>query len=100
MILFNVILDNEQEVEAIGRFLIDHQLALNIHIDTNRIFQNGAESNTVRIFFITRALLYDRISKEIKARFNSANMFFYATPVTHVSDELASRIRENVIKAD
>ena len=100
MILFNIILNEERQIAEISDFLLDHSLALSVHIDTNKVIGYGTEKNTVRIFFITRALLYDHIATELARRFVSPEMFFYATPVTHVSDALAKKIRETLKKPE
>ncbi|MBI3521032.1 MAG: hypothetical protein HY062_16960 [Bacteroidetes bacterium] len=98
MILFNIIQSDENRVEAISSFLIENGYALQTHIDVNSILTSNSRRQTIRLFFITKALLYSNIEKEIKEKYYSDDMIIYATPISHLNEEF-SRILKIKVKA-
>ena len=79
-----------------SKFLIDNKYAIQTHIDTNRILNEYGEVITVRLFFITKSLLFDIIEKEIRENFFTNELLIYATPVSHVSKEFGDKLRLNL----
>lgn len=57
-----------------------------------------SKKQTVRLFFITKALLYSTLENEIKEFYFSENMIIYANPISHINEEF-SEILRNQIKA-
>lgn len=96
MILLDIIQYSETRSIEISKFLIDNKYALQTHIDTNRILNDEGEVMTVRLFFITKSLLFDIIEKEIRERFFTDELLIYATPVSHVSKEFGDKLRLNL----
>ena len=96
MILFDIILQDEEKASKISDFLIDENYALQTHIDTNTILTKTGKKETIRLFFITKALLYNTIEAEIKKRFFSNDMLIYATPVSHINEEFGELLRKNI----
>lgn len=96
MILFNIIQNDEKKAEDISSYLIQKQYALQTHIDVNSIFNSNLKNKTVRLFFITKALLYSDIEKDIKENFYSEDLIIYATPISHINEEYGEIIREKI----
>jgi hypothetical protein len=96
MILFDIILEDEKKAEEISTFLIQQKYALQTHIDTNTILTSKGKKQTIRLFFLTKALLYSTIEKEVKNRFFSEDMIIYASPVSHLNEEFGELLRKSI----
>ena len=96
MILFDIIQNNEEKAIAISEYLIKNKYALQTHIDTNKLLSSNKKGQTIRLFFITKALLFTTIEKEIKEQFYSPEMVIYATPVSHINEEFGELLRTNI----
>lgn len=96
MIIFNIIQKDEKKAEEISSFLIQRNYALQTHIDVNSILTANSKKKTIRLFFITKALLYSVIEKEIKLIFFSEEMIIYATPISHINEEYGEMLRVNL----
>ena len=93
MIVVDIILTNEEIAIQISKYLIESKYAIQTHIDTNIIFNMNEEIKTIRLFFITKALLFDVIDKDITEKFGTNELLIYATPVSHISKEFGDRLR-------
>jgi hypothetical protein len=98
MIIFNIVQNDHKTAEEISNFVIEKKFALYTHIDTNELFSANGTKQSIRSFFITKALLYDVIEEEINAKFNGDELMIYATPVIHISKKLGDDLR-NSLKA-
>ncbi len=96
MILFNIIQNDEKKAEEISSFLIQNAYALHTHIDVNTILTVDSKKKTIRLFFITKALLYSNIEKDIKDRFFSEDLIIYATPISHINEEFGAIHRAKI----
>lgn len=96
MIVFNIILTDEEKVENISSYLIKKKYALQVHIDTNKILNDKKVLQTIRLFFITKAHLYNTIESEIKKEFFSKDIILYATPVSHINEEHGELLRSSL----
>jgi hypothetical protein len=96
MILLDIILENEKKAGEISAFLIKQRYAYQTHIDTNTILTAGGQKNTIRLFFITKALLYSVIESDVKTNFFSEGMIIYATPVSHINQEFGEVLRKHI----
>ena len=96
MIVLDIILEDEKKAGEISTFLINQKYALQTHINTNTILTAGGQKKTVRLFFITKALLYNTIEGEVKKNFFSADMIIYASPVSHINEEFGTLLRTNI----
>lgn len=93
MILFNIIQSDETYAKKVSVFLMENGYALKVHIDINKTLIGHEERPTIRLFFITKALLYSVIEKEINEKFKSDDLLIYATPVSHVNEEYGELLR-------
>ena len=93
MILFNIIQSDEKKAEEMSSFLIQKTYALQTHIDVNTLLTIDSKKKTIRLFFVTKALLYSIIEKDIKDQFFSDDMIMYATPISHINEELGEILR-------
>jgi hypothetical protein len=96
MILFDIIQDNEERAIAMSNYLIKNNFAVQTHIDTNSIVSANGHKQTVRLFFITKALLYTIIEKEIKEHFSCPEMIIYATPISQINEEFGELLRTQI----
>ncbi len=96
MILLDIIIDDEVTAGKISTFLIEKKYAYQTHIDTNTILTLQGTKQTIRLFFITKALLYSTIESEVKKEFYSPSMIIYATPVSHINEEFGEILRKNI----
>jgi hypothetical protein len=96
MIIVDVIQSSESVAVEISKYLIEKKYALHTHIDTNRILGDNAEMVTVRLFFITKALLFDIIYNDIHENFGSEDLLIYASPVSHISRDFGEKLRLNL----
>ncbi len=96
MILFNIIQKEDTTAEAISTYLIENNYAVQTHIDKNEILTLHGKKETIRLFFITKALLYNKIETEITSHFPSKDLVIYATPISHVNKELYESIIEHI----
>ena len=96
MVIFNVVQNDHKTAEEISNFVIEKKFALYTHIDTNELFSANGTKQSIRLFFITKALLYDVIEEEINANFNGDELMIYATPVIHISKKLGDQLRHHI----
>jgi len=96
MILLDIILNDEETAGKISTFLIEQKYAVQTHIDTNTILTLQGKKETIRLFFITRALLYSTIESAVKRKFFSPEMIIYATPVSHINEEFGEVLRKHI----
>lgn len=94
--MLDVIQGDEKKAIEISKYLIKNNLAIETHIDTNVIFNSTIEIKTVRLFFITKALLFDLIEKEINEKFYCHDLKIYATPISQISKEFGYLLRNNL----
>jgi hypothetical protein len=96
MILFNIIQSDENYAKKVSEYLMQNNYALKVHIDINETLIGSEEKPTIRLFFITKALLYSILEKEIKEKFKSNDLIIYATPVSHVNEEYGELLRTKI----
>lgn len=96
MIILDIILEDEKKAGEISAFLIKQKYALQTHIDTNTILTIEGKKKTIRLFFITKALLYSVIEDDIKKNFFSEGMIIYASPVSHINEEFGTLLRKGI----
>jgi restriction endonuclease len=93
MIVVDIIQPSEEIAIRISKYLIEKKYAIQVHIDTNKISTSNTGIKTIRLFFITKALLFDMIDQDIKSEFHSDELLIYATPVSHISKEFGDDLR-------
>lgn len=96
MIVIDIIQEDEKKAGDVSAFLIANRYALQTHIDTNTILTAKGQMKTVRLFFITKALLYAQIEREVKEHFFSKDMIIYASPVSHINEEFGELLRTSI----
>ncbi len=96
MIIVDVIQSSESAAIEISKYLINKKYALHTHIDTNKILGENTEMATVRLFFITKALLFDIIYNDLHENFGTEDLLIYASPVSHISKDFGEKLRLNL----
>lgn len=99
MIVFNIVLKDQQLAEDIASFVIQRKYAINAHVDTNDVITETGKLQTIRLFFVTKALLYDVIEKDILQEYGESDLVIYATPVIHISKKFGDELRAKLAKA-
>ena len=93
MIVVDIIQPNEEIAIQMSKYLIESKYAIQTHIDTNTILNSVGEIKTIRLFFVTKALLFDLVYRDIKEKFYSEELLIYATPVSHISHDFGELLR-------
>ena len=93
MIIIDIIQPREDIAIEISKYLIEKRYAIQAHIDTNTILNSTGEIKTIRLFFVTKALLFDLIYRDINEKFYSEELLIYATPVSHISHDFGEMLR-------
>ncbi|MBK8366780.1 MAG: hypothetical protein IPL10_05000 [Bacteroidetes bacterium] len=93
MIIIDIIQPKEDVAFQISKYLIEQRYAIQAHIDTNTILNSTGEIKTIRLFFVTKALLFDLIYRDINEKFYSEELLIYATPVSHISHDFGEMLR-------
>jgi hypothetical protein len=96
MITVEIINSNESLAIDISKYVLEKKYALETHIDTNKKICISSELKTIRLFFLTKALLFDTISNDLKEKYKSDSLIIYATPVSHVDKEFGELLRLNL----
>jgi restriction endonuclease len=93
MIIVDIIQPKEHVAIEISKYLIEKRYAIQAHIDTNTVLNSTEGIKTIRLFFVTKALLFDLIYKDINEKFYSEELLIYATPVSHISKDFGEKLR-------
>ncbi len=93
MTLIDIIQSDESVAIKIAEHLIKNKFALKVHIDTNKLISENEVHNCVRVYFISKSLLFDEINKEINEKFFTEDLEIYGTPVTNMSQHLGKQLR-------
>lgn len=93
MIILNVLLQSEESAIKIAEFVREQRYALKTHVDTNTIIYADGTEKSVRLFFLTRSLLYSEIDTAITEHFGEQHPEIYAEPVSHLNKELGDKLR-------
>ncbi len=97
MIIFNILVNNTDKAKAISDYVMSEKYALHIHIDNNNdLCMPDTKALNIRLYFITKALLYTEIENNIKHHYYSEDMIMYATPISHINAEFDEQLRSNI----
>jgi hypothetical protein len=96
MINVEIIQNTESLAIEISKYLIENKYALQTHINKIKAIDNGSELTTVKLFFITKALLFDMIYKDLQSKYKSYSLKIYAAPVSHIDKEFGESLRLNL----
>ena len=100
MIIFNLLTLNAEHARAVTRLLLTEHLATDVFVDEAIANHRLTPAGTVgteplyRVIFLTKALLTRPIEELLAARFPDNDFRIYATPVTHVNEAEAGRVRQ------
>ena len=100
MIVFTLLTLSAQHARTATHLVLTERLATDVFLDEAIGNHCLAADGTVgtqplyRVLVLTKALLYRRIERLLQARFPGNDFRIYATPVTHVNDAEADRVRQ------
>ena len=89
MIVFTLLTLSAQHARTATHLVLTERLATDVFLD-----EAIGTQPLYRVLFLTKALLYRRIELLLQARFPDNDFRIYATPVTHVNDAEADRVRQ------
>lgn len=99
MILFNLLTLSADHARQATRLVLTEHLATDVFvdeaIDNHCLLPDGTIGTQplYRVLFLTKALLCRRIEQRLQAEFPGNDFRIYATPVTHVNEAEAERVR-------
>lgn len=96
MIIFNILQSSDEVADEMAAFVMEKGYALDTHVDTNTIIGKNGRKRSVRLFFVTRSLLFSEIEEAVTARFGNENLVMYAEPVSHISREFGENLRKGI----
>lgn len=100
MVVFTLLTLSAAHAQAATRLLLTEHLATDVFLDEaigNHCLAPDGSVGTqplYRVLFLTKALLCRRIEELLQAQFPGNDFRIYATPVTHVNDAEADRVRQ------
>lgn len=100
MILFNLLTLSAHDAQQATRLVLREHLTTDVFLDEaigNHCLRADGTIGTqplYRVLFLTKALLYRHIELRLQAEFPGNDFRIYATPVTHVNDAEAERVRQ------
>lgn len=97
MIIFNIVQSDKARLPELSAYLMERRYALQTHMDVNTVYTTEGVKETVRLFFVTKALLYSTIEQDVKRKFYVDDMVIYATPISHINEEQAELLRARLV---
>lgn len=100
MIVFTLLTLNAHHAQTATRLVLTERLATDVFLDEAIGNHCLAPDGTIgtqplyRVLFLTKALLCRRVELLLQAQFPTNDFRIYATPVTHVNDAEADRVRQ------
>jgi len=94
MIVLNVLCRNEKRVFDITNFLKHNSYALDTYLDVNKLIDGKEEKVFVRIFFLTKSLLFESICKDLLEQFEKEKLTIYSSPVTQIEPSYWNKLKE------
>lgn len=103
MIIFNVITKDRAHAEQIMQHLLHEKYAETVQLDLESInfFENNQVimRSSIKLSFITKALLYKDIEDAIEKLFPKHDFLIYSIPITQMNDVYANELRTYLRKA-
>ncbi|MBK6835340.1 MAG: hypothetical protein IPG89_14160 [Bacteroidetes bacterium] len=96
MIVLNILCKNEKKVFDITNFLKKNAYALETYVDVNKLVEGKKEKVFVRIFFLTKSLLFESICNDLVQKFESEELTIYSSPVTQIEQSYWEKLREKL----
>lgn len=96
MIVLNVLCKDESRVSGITNYLKENRYALETFVDVNRLIDGEEERIFIRIFFITKSLLFDMICKDLMLNFKEDGLIIYSSPVTQIEPGYWNKLKEHL----
>jgi len=96
MIVLNILCKNENKVIDITNYLKENSYALETYVDVNKLIDNNEEKVYVRIFFLTKSLLFDTICKDLIEKFENESLTIYSSPVTQIESSYWEQLKRKL----
>ena len=102
MIIFNLIIPNKEQADAVVDSILKNRFAINVLVDcgVNSYHVNSsnvkviAEVYTIR--FASKSLLFKEIEESLKSEFPDVDFFMMANPIVHISAQFYNKIKSDV----
>lgn len=96
MIVLNVLCKDESRISEITNYLKENRFALETFVDINRLVDGENEQTFIRIFFITKSLLFEMICKDLMLNFKDDGLTIYSSPVTQIETGYWNKLKEHL----
>jgi|GEM_PF-1038561 uncharacterized protein involved in tolerance to divalent cations len=103
MIILNIVVSDKKKGEQLIELLLKKKYAMSVQLDEEK--QHVANDATVllksdsfKISFITKALLYKEIEKEVYDFLEDKLKMIYSIPVSQMNEEYAETLRDKIKK--
>lgn len=102
MIVFNLITKHHSLAKLAAEKVLKEKMAMNVFIDeeiTELSIMNDKlnEGKSYRLIFLTKGMLFDDIEFLLNEFIPENDFRYYSTPVTQISNDLASNMRKSLI---
>ncbi len=105
MIVFNIITNNHELIEPLMNFLLHKHYAQSVQLDheVKHILDENKklkEVKTPKVSFITRAILYNTIEKDLFETFKGTEFIIYSIPISQMNQKHGNFLRNYLKKPD
>lgn len=96
MIILNILCKNQARVFDITSYLKENAYALETFVDVNKLVVGKEEKVYVRIFFLTKSLLFESICKDLLKQFPLEKLKIYSSPVTQIESAYWEQLKKKL----
>lgn len=104
MIILNIVVSDKQDGERLIEILLEKKYAVSVQMDEEK--QHVANAVTVllkrdsfKISFITKALLYKEIERELNEFLGDKLKMIYSIPVSQMNEDYAKFLKDQIKKS-
>lgn len=102
MIVFNLITKHHKLARLAAEKVLKENMAMNVFIDEeiaelSIVDEKLVEDKSYRLIFLTKGMLFDDIESLLNEYIEGNDFRYYSTPVTQISNELASTMRKSLV---
>lgn len=98
MVIFSVIVHNENLVEDVMHLLLENKYAKSVQLDREikNYYDKDKEieiEQTTKLSFVTKALLYKEIETSLIDKFGDDELIVYAVPISQMNEKHIHELR-------
>lgn len=102
MIIFNLIIPNKEQADAVVDSILKNRFAISVLVDccVNSYHVNSSNVKVITqvytIRFASKSLLFKEIEESLKSEFPDVDFFMMANPIVHISAQFYNKIKSDV----